>query len=214
MNHRSRATRERRVVPYLLALALATLASACSNTSNQTRAQRPGCSGDNDCSRSAGRVCINGQCQACRSNADCDDNQSCVSNQCRTLVAQTAPDSPVAAQAVDGGRCFSAVYFAFDDDQIAERGQRSLRSAAECLARERSTRYVLVGRADPRGTSEYNLALGERRARAVQRVLAALGVDANRLVVSSEGSEGATGTDESGWQQDRRVDDRALASGR
>ncbi len=159
-------------------------------------------------------MCVNGRCQACRSNADCDESQQCVANQCRTLVAQTAADSPVAAQAVDGGRCFSAVYFAFDDDRIAERGQRSLRAAADCLARERSTRYVLVGRADPRGTTEYNLALGERRARAVQRFLGALGVDASRLVVSSEGSEGATGSDENGWQQDRRVEDRTLSSSR
>jgi hypothetical protein len=44
------------------------------------------------------------------------------------------------------------------------------------------------------------------------RVLAALGIGVERLVVSSEGSEGATGSDETGWQQDRRVDDRALSS--
>jgi len=78
----------------------------------------------------------------------------------------------------------------------------------ECIQRERNTRYVLIGRADPRGTTEYNLALGERRARVVQRYMVSLGLLPDRLAVSSEGSEFATGTDDAGWRRDRRVDFR------
>ncbi|HEY8432102.1 MAG TPA: OmpA family protein, partial [Sandaracinaceae bacterium] len=59
---------------------------------------------------------------------------------------------------------------------------------------------------DPRGTEEYNLALGERRARAVQSYLQNLGIDASRIHASSMGEEMASGTDEASWARDRRVD--------
>jgi peptidoglycan-associated lipoprotein len=103
---------------------------------------------------------------------------------------------------------FEPIYFGFDRDDLDETARAALARAAQCLERERNTRYVLIGRTDPRGTAEYNLALGERRARAVQRYLIALGVAETRLAVSSEGMEGATGTDEASWARDRRVDFR------
>jgi peptidoglycan-associated lipoprotein len=158
-------------------------------------------------------VCVNGACQACSADAQCGAGARCANNRCERVVARVdEPNDSVAVRSQDGGRCFENVYFAFDDDRIDDGGQRSLRRAAECLTQERTTRYVLIGRADPRGTSEYNLALGERRARSVQRFLAALGVSADRLPVSSEGSEAASGTDESGWSRDRRVETTATAS--
>jgi peptidoglycan-associated lipoprotein len=103
---------------------------------------------------------------------------------------------------------FEPVYFAFDNSTLDEGARHALQSAAECLSREGSSRYVLIGRADPRGTTEYNLALGERRARTAQRYLMSLGVAEERVAVSSEGSEAATGTDEASWGRDRRVDFR------
>jgi peptidoglycan-associated lipoprotein len=182
----------------------------------EERPRTTACAGDRDCASRGGRVCIHGACHACRVDEDCGPSQRCAQNRCESAapVAMQATETPVVVQALDGGRCFENVYFAYDDDQIADRAQQQLRRAAECLTRERSTRYVLVGRADPRGTTEYNLALGERRARAVQRFLGALGVSLDRLAVSSEGSEGATGTDESGWAEDRRVQSNALGSPR
>jgi len=63
----------------------------------------------------------------------------------------------------------------------------------------------LTGTCDPRGTEEYNLALGERRAQSAQQYLKSLGVT-GEITVSSMGEELATGTDESGWARDRRVD--------
>jgi peptidoglycan-associated lipoprotein len=103
---------------------------------------------------------------------------------------------------------FEPVYFTFDNSQLDDGARRALQRASECLQREARSRYVLIGRADPRGTTEYNLALGERRARSVQAYLSSLGIDQARLGVSSEGSEAATGTDEASWARDRRVDFR------
>jgi peptidoglycan-associated lipoprotein len=64
----------------------------------------------------------------------------------------------------------------------------------------------LIGRADPRGTEEYNLGLGSRRAASVGQYLERLGVGAPQLAVTTRGALDATGTDESTWKQDRRVD--------
>jgi len=64
----------------------------------------------------------------------------------------------------------------------------------------------LIGRADPRGTEEYNLGLGSRRASSVSSYLVHLGVGQPQLAVTTRGALDATGTDEAGWAKDRRVD--------
>lgn len=66
----------------------------------------------------------------------------------------------------------------------------------------------LTGRADPRGTDEYNMALGVRRAESVGAYLQRLGVPASKLLKTSRGDIDASGTDEDGWSIDRRVDIR------
>ncbi len=64
---------------------------------------------------------------------------------------------------------------------------------------------LLSGAADPRGTEEYNIALGERRAQAVRSYLVSLGLDGNSVSTTSVGEEMASGTDEAGWARDRNV---------
>lgn len=162
------------------------------------------CEGDHDCIN--GQRCINHRCQAveCDENRACPGGRPCVQGRCQAQISEE--EEPTDNR---GRLCtFEPVYFAFDRDELDENARRVLQSAAECLRREGSSRYVLIGRADPRGTTEYNLALGERRARMVQRYLMALGIDESRLAVSSEGSEAAQGTDEASWARDRRVDFR------
>jgi peptidoglycan-associated lipoprotein len=63
-----------------------------------------------------------------------------------------------------------------------------------------------MGRADPRGETEYNFVLGESRASSVRTYLMGLGLDGSRISTTSRGKLDATGTDEAGWQLDRRVD--------
>ena len=64
----------------------------------------------------------------------------------------------------------------------------------------------LVGLADPRGETVFNMTLGAKRARAAHPFLAGLGVGSDKLFDTSRGELDATGTDEQGWKKDRRVD--------
>ncbi len=162
------------------------------------------CDLDGDCPASQ-------RCDAhrCVPRTECDDSRPCSGGQVCTAGHCVAP--PVEAPPVEnrGPVCtLEAPTFPFDDNTLDGNARNLLQHDADCLQRERTSRYVLIGRCDPRGSTEYNLALGERRSRAVQRYLLSLGVLADRIAVSSEGSEGATGTDEAGWQHDRRVDFR------
>jgi peptidoglycan-associated lipoprotein len=163
------------------------------------------CEGDNDCL--ANQMCQEHRCVA---RTECDAVRACPAGRhCETgrCVTDPAPDQdPVENR---GPQCtLEAPLFDFDDAQLTEAARRTVQRNAECIQRERTSRYVLIGRCDPRGTTEYNLALGERRARIVQRYMISLGILPERLAVSSEGSEGASGGDEDGWRRDRRVDFR------
>jgi len=88
-----------------------------------------------------------------------------------------------------------------------------LDQVASCLTTGplRGRTAELVGRADPRGTEEYNLGLGARRAESVMQYLQRHGVSSGQLSQTTRGALDATGTDEAGWRDDRRVDLR-LAS--
>ena len=98
------------------------------------------------------------------------------------------------------------VFFEVDQVTLSEAALTTLNTNARWLQRWTSTRITLEGHCDERGTSEYNLALGERRAHAVQQYLASLGVDPNRLLVVSKGKESPACFDqhEACWQQNRR----------
>lgn len=164
-----------------------------------------GCNADSECASRGGGVCVAGVCQPCRSDADCGGGATCRQNRCETAAPRDVEG--VVVQAEDGRRsCFEQVYFAFDDATLSEAARRSLQETAECLRRQPGRRFVLTGHADPRGTVEYNLALGHRRAQAVLNYLMALGVPSEQLVASSVGSEYAQGQDEEGWARDRRVE--------
>jgi peptidoglycan-associated lipoprotein len=97
------------------------------------------------------------------------------------------------------------VYFAYDSSDLDSRARSSLEASARCLQQRGATARV-TGMTDPRGTEEYNLALGDRRARSVKQYLTNLGVDPSRLDVRSVGEEHAAGEDEHGWAQDRRAE--------
>ncbi|MEP6865383.1 MAG: OmpA family protein [Deltaproteobacteria bacterium] len=99
-------------------------------------------------------------------------------------------------------------HFAFDQDELTKEDRDVLAQIATCfttgpLANRNAT---LIGRADPRGTDEYNMGLGSRRSHSVGKYLERLGVKSAQLAISTRGAIDATGTDESGWKEDRRVD--------
>jgi peptidoglycan-associated lipoprotein len=102
----------------------------------------------------------------------------------------------------------SAPKFDFDGSTLVAQDDDVLSRIAKCVITGpmAGRALQLVGRADPRGEGDYNMALGQRRATSVQVYLSGLGVDGSKLALSSRGNVDATGIDESGWQRDRRVD--------
>lgn len=107
---------------------------------------------------------------------------------------------------LNADRPLTDVYFELDQSSIREEGKASLSQDAAWLKRWPTTRISLEGHSDERGTSEYNLGLGERRANAVKEYLVSLGIGADRLTVVSKGKESpfCTESNESCWQQNRR----------
>ncbi len=98
--------------------------------------------------------------------------------------------------------------FDFDSEQLSEAEKSILEQIAKCLTTGplKGRAVDLVGRADPRGETEYNMTLGAKRARAAHNFLSGLGVGNDKLFDTSRGELDATGTDEQGWRKDRRVD--------
>jgi len=98
------------------------------------------------------------------------------------------------------------VYFDLDNAAIKDEGRSALSTNATFLKRWPSTRITIEGHCDERGTAEYNLGLGERRANAVKAHLVELGVPGDRIVIVSKGKESpfCTEHNEACWQQNRR----------
>lgn len=100
------------------------------------------------------------------------------------------------------------IYFEFDSSVVKSEYQEILAAHAEYIAGHPDIAVVLEGHADERGSREYNIALGERRAKAVQQLLTLQGVAHKQLQVISFGEERpvALGHDESAWSLNRRVE--------
>jgi peptidoglycan-associated lipoprotein len=112
-----------------------------------------------------------------------------------------APGSQQDLAATAGDR----VFFAYDQADISAEGQQILQRQAQWLQRYPRVAVTIEGHCDERGTREYNLALGERRATAVKNVLVALGIPASRIQTISYGKDRpiVVGSDEGGYAQNR-----------
>lgn len=99
------------------------------------------------------------------------------------------------------------VFFDTDRYDVDAEDQATLQSQAKWLARYPATRVTIEGHCDERGTRDYNIALGERRANSAKNYLAAQGVDASRISTISYGKERpeANGSDEDSWARNRRA---------
>jgi peptidoglycan-associated lipoprotein len=98
------------------------------------------------------------------------------------------------------------VFYALNKSSLSAGARTTLEKQAAWLKKYGSVRLTIEGHADERGTREYNLALGERRANSVKDFLVALGISPNRLKTISYGKERpvALGHDDSSWSQNRR----------
>lgn len=99
------------------------------------------------------------------------------------------------------------IYFDTDQYNVDSADEAALARQAQWLQQYPNKRATIEGHCDERGTREYNLALGERRANAAKNYLVSLGIDASRLTTISYGKERpvALGSDEAAWAQNRRA---------
>jgi peptidoglycan-associated lipoprotein len=99
------------------------------------------------------------------------------------------------------------IHFDTDKYGVDPESEGILRSQAQWLSRYRDKTVTIEGHCDERGTREYNLALGERRANAAKNYLVALGIDPGRITTVSYGKERpiALGSDEASWAKNRRA---------
>jgi peptidoglycan-associated lipoprotein len=100
------------------------------------------------------------------------------------------------------------IYFDFDSSDIKGEGNDVVAAHAKYLASHASTRVRLEGNTDDRGSREYNIGLGERRAQAVRRALLLQGATEAQLATVSYGAErpAVVGNDEAAWSKNRRVE--------
>lgn len=125
----------------------------------------------------------------------------------------TIPQEPERAserpgdQGGEAGRLLTA-YFDYDESGLRADAKGALRQNAETLRTKGTTRVELQGNCDERGTDEYNLALGKRRAESARQYLRDLGIPDNRMTTVSFGEENPAvqGGSESAWAKNRRVD--------
>jgi len=99
------------------------------------------------------------------------------------------------------------IFFAYDSYSVDDEARRTLDAQADWLNRNPTVRVTIEGHADERGTREYNLALGDRRANAARDYLQSRGVDPGRMQTISWGKErpAVEGSSESAWAQNRRA---------
>jgi peptidoglycan-associated lipoprotein len=118
-------------------------------------------------------------------------------------ASATQAEQQRAALAADSS--LAAVYYAFDSAQLDAVARGTLQKDFTLL---QGKRVRIEGHCDERGSDEYNMALGEKRAQAAQRYLVTLGVPADRIAVISYGKErpADTGHDESAWAKNRRAE--------
>jgi peptidoglycan-associated lipoprotein len=136
------------------------------------------------------------------------------------VACRTTPEAPppaahapaprdTAAPAAQGPE-LAAVYFDYDSATLRTDARATIKKNADALRGDGDLVVTLEGHCDERGSEEYNLALGERRAEAVRGYLVDLGVPASHLRVVSFGSAkpAVMGHDESAWKWNRRVESR------
>ena len=164
---------------------------------------RPECEKETDCP--SGKTCEAGRCVAvapkpeCAGDADCGPGKACEAGKC---VAK----APVSACPADGK--YETVNFDFDRALIRAGDAAILVRNAGCIKEQKPARVTIAGHCDERGTGEYNLHLGQRRAESTKKYLTNLGVSAGVLKTVSYGKERplCTQSDETCWARNRRAE--------
>ncbi|MCA1663975.1 MAG: peptidoglycan-associated lipoprotein Pal [Myxococcales bacterium] len=133
---------------------------------------------------------------SCSRDVDCGNGQLCVDGRCADISSNLALCTSV------------RVHFDFNASDISAADRDGLERAARCLKADRELHVAIAGNADERGTEEYNMALGDHRARAVADYLRSLGASDQQLQTVSYGKEKplCSEHDEACWAQNRRAE--------
>jgi peptidoglycan-associated lipoprotein len=133
--------------------------------------------------------------KTCASDLDCGAKQLCINNKCVDITPDLAECTNV------------HVHFPFNSDEIDAADKPQLERSARCLKAEHSLHVTIEGNADERGTEEYNMALGDRRARSVASYLGSLGASQQQVATVSYGKENpeCKEHDEACWAKNRRA---------
>ena len=129
-----------------------------------------------------------------------------------TPPAASAPRASAAAAPTFQPRAVTpvgrSIYYEYDKAEITAEGKKIIEANAEYLRTHPGVKVVVEGNADERGSAEYNVALGQRRADGVSKIMSLLGVPGDRVETVSYGKEKpkVTGHEESSWSQNRRSD--------
>jgi peptidoglycan-associated lipoprotein len=131
----------------------------------------------------------------CASDLDCSAKQLCLNNKCVDITPELAECTNV------------RVHFPFNSDEIDSTDKAHLDRSARCLKADHTLHVTIEGNADERGTEEYNMALGDRRARAVAGYLQSLGASQAQVATVSFGKENpeCQEHDEACWARNRRA---------
>jgi peptidoglycan-associated lipoprotein len=194
------------------------------------------CKSSADCAAQEGfgKVCVEGRCQECGTDADCREGFACRQNKCVPKPQCQADADCPKGQRCEGERCVAAreetegkgkaeaagavppecadtaaftIRFGFDQATLTTDAQGSLQKLSDCLKKAPAKRVVVTGHCDERGTTQYNIALGSRRAEAARKYLSDLGA-AGKIETVSFGEEKPLCTDatEDCWAKNRRAE--------
>ena len=192
------------------------------------------CKSSKDCAAQEGfgKVCVEGRCQECGTDADCREGFVCRTNKCVPKPQCQADADCPSGQRCEGERCVAppkpsgegegagaagkvpaecqdtgafTIRFGFDQSTITADSQSALQMLADCLKRAPAKSVLISGHADERGTTQYNIALGARRAEAARKYLSDLGSGA-KLDTVSFGKEKplCSESNEECWARNRR----------
>jgi peptidoglycan-associated lipoprotein len=131
----------------------------------------------------------------CATDLDCGAKQLCINNKCTDITPDLAECTNV------------RVHFPFNSDEIDAADKPQLDRSARCLKADTTLHVTIEGNADERGTEEYNMALGDRRARSVAGYLQSLGASQQQVATVSFGKENpeCQEHDEACWAKNRRA---------
>jgi peptidoglycan-associated lipoprotein len=174
----------------LVALAVASLATGCTSKKPKINTNTPGYGEGDNVGFDTDRLVIG-----------YDENGN-------PIYADSADGMMRLDGSVVGAGQFEPVYFEYDSPRLNPAEQAKIDAVVACLQQNPTYAVIVEGHCDERGSNEYNLSLGERRALAVRAAIVSAGIDGTRVQTSSRGEESpsAMGHDESSWSLNRRAE--------